>query len=161
MLVTQGFRRRMAAAAVIALTAALAPDPVAAGSQAAPPSWGLDRIDQRYLPLDNTYTYPDAAVPATVVVIDSGIRVSHDDFGGRAEHLFDFVDGDTVADDCHGHGTAMAGVIGGTAHGVAKEVRLQAVRVADCGGGTTMQRVVDALNLVAGLPVTKPAVVSL
>ncbi|HWH01389.1 MAG TPA: protease inhibitor I9 family protein, partial [Pilimelia sp.] len=78
------------------------------GSQANPP-WGLDRIDQPALPLSKTYGYPTGAGNVTAYVLDTGIRVSHKDFGGRARHGRDFIDNDAVADDCNGHGTHVAG----------------------------------------------------
>jgi subtilisin family serine protease len=112
-----------------------------AATQSDPPSWGLDRVDQRALPLDDSYTYPTVASNVHVYVIDGGIRFSHHDFGGRATTGFNPVDhGESPADDCQGHGTHVAGIIGGSSHGVAKGAQLVAVRVLDCAGmGTTDQ----------------------
>ena len=94
-------------------------------------TWGLDRIDQRALPLSGTFGYTRTGAGVTVYVIDTGFRFSHSDFGGRAISGYDAVDGGT-ADDCNGHGTHVAGTVGGTTYGVAKGVRLVAVRVLDC-----------------------------
>ncbi|MFG2192435.1 S8 family peptidase [Streptomyces sp. NPDC048639] len=104
-----------------------------------PPSWGLDRIDQAALPLDQKYTYPDSAGSGTTVyVIDTGVRISHSDFGGRAADGYDAVDNDNTAQDGHGHGTHVASTAAGTAHGVAKSAKVVAVRVLnDQGSGTT------------------------
>jgi subtilisin family serine protease len=108
------------------------------GTQPNPPSWGLDRIDQRNLPLDNSYTYPSTASAVTAYIIDTGIRFSHQTFGGRAVSGRDTVDNDNDASDCNGHGTHVAGTVGGSQYGVAKEVRLVGVRVLNCqGSGTT------------------------
>jgi subtilisin family serine protease len=102
--------------------------------QTNPGSWGLDRIDQVNLPLNNRYGYPDdGGGKVRAYVIDTGIRFTHTQFGGRATSGFDAVDGGT-ADDCNGHGTHVAGTIGGSTYGVAKSVRLVAVRVLDCAG---------------------------
>ncbi|HEX2295599.1 MAG TPA: S8 family serine peptidase [Actinomycetota bacterium] len=98
------------------------------------PPYGLDRIDQRNLPLSGTYVHNANGSGTTVYVIDSGIRVTHSDFGGRASHGYDFVDGDADASDCDGHGTHVAGTVGGSKHGVAKAASLVAVRVLDCNG---------------------------
>jgi len=103
-----------------------------ADTQTNPPSWGLDRVDQQALPLNGAYTYPTTASTVHAYIIDTGVRISHTDFGGRASYGYDFVDNDANADDCFGHGTHVAGTVGGTAYGVAKGVKLVAVRVLDC-----------------------------
>lgn len=110
-------------------------DPVvrAIATQSNPP-YGLDRIDQRNLPLSNSYVYNATGAGSTAYVIDSGVRITHTDFGGRASHGYDFVDGDADASDCNGHGTHVAGTIGGSTHGVAKSASIVAVRVLDCNG---------------------------
>ncbi|MEU4423718.1 S8 family peptidase [Actinoplanes sp. NPDC024001] len=104
-----------------------------AGQQAADVAWGTDRIDQQSLPLSNTYSYRSAA-DVTAYVIDTGIRTSHQEFAGRAASGWDFVGNDPVADDCHGHGTHVAGTIGGATHGVAKDVKLVGLKVLGCDG---------------------------
>ncbi|MET9972923.1 S8 family serine peptidase, partial [Streptomyces sp. NPDC006356] len=99
-------------------------------NQKNPPSWGLDRIDQANLPLDRSYTWPESAgAGVTVYVIDTGIRVSHKDFGGRASYGWDFVGNDRTASDGNGHGTHVAGTIAGKQYGVAKNAEVVAVRV--------------------------------
>ncbi|WP_461296975.1 S8 family peptidase [Streptomyces harbinensis] len=106
-------------------------------TQTNPPSWGLDRIDQPALPLDQSYTYPDSAgAGTTVYVIDTGIRTSHQDFGGRASFGYDYWGG--TANDGNGHGTHVASTAAGTAYGVAKNADIVAVKVLnDAGSGTT------------------------
>lgn len=117
-------------------------------TQLNPGSWGLDRVDQRNLPLDNSYTYPaGGGAGAHVYIIDTGIRTTHQDFGGRA--TFDVntnIDGITI--DCNGHGTHVAGTVGGTAYGIAKSVRLHAVRVLDCSGSASYSDVIAGVDWV-------------
>ncbi|MGB8945850.1 MAG: S8 family serine peptidase [Streptomyces sp.] len=114
-----------------------------------PPSWGLDRIDQADTAADKKYTYPDAAGEgATAYVIDTGVRVSHKDFGGRATSGFDAIDNDENADDGNGHGTHVAGTIAGEAHGVAKKAKIVAVRVLDDQGSGTTEQVVAGIDWV-------------
>ena len=112
-----------------------------------PATWGLDRIDQRNLPLNNSYTYNQTGSGVTAYVIDTGIRITHSEFGGRATSGYDAVDGGT-ADDCNGHGTHVAGTIGGATYGVAKGVSLVAVRVLDCAGSGTDSGVIAGVNWV-------------
>ncbi|WP_112266912.1 S8 family peptidase [Lentzea terrae] len=100
-----------------------------------PPSWGLDRVDQADLPLNSKYSYSTDASNVTAYVIDTGINYDHADFGGRATFGFDaFTDGRN-GKDCQGHGTHVAGTVGGATYGVAKNVKLKAVRVLNCSGG--------------------------
>ncbi|MGW2342877.1 S8 family serine peptidase [Streptomyces sp. NPDC001661] len=114
-----------------------------------PPSWGLDRIDQAETAGDSKYTYPDSAGEgATAYVIDTGVRISHKDFGGRASYGFDAVDNDDSADDGNGHGTHVAGTIAGEAHGVAKKAKIVAVRVLDDQGSGTTEQVVAGIDWV-------------
>jgi subtilisin family serine protease len=112
------------------------------------PSWGLDRIDQHDLPLDNSYTTATSGAGVTAYVIDTGIRISNTDFGGRASIGFDAIGDGQNGNDCHGHGTHVAGTIGGTKYGVAKSVSLVAVRVLDCGGSGTWTQVISGIDWV-------------
>jgi subtilisin family serine protease len=128
-------------------------------TQPNPPSYGLDRIDQRNLPLNSSYTYNTTATNVHAYVIDTGILTGHNDFGGRATSGFDAIDGGT-ADDCHGHGTHVAGTVGGTSYGVAKGVQLVAVRVLDCNGSGTTAQVVAGIDWVTA-NAAKPAVANM
>jgi subtilisin family serine protease len=128
------------------------------------PPWGLDRIDQRTLPLSGTYTYVNtgvtsAGVRVTAYIIDTGLRLTHSQFGGRAVDGFDSVDGALPAADCNGHGTHVGGTVGGSTYGVAKGVRLVAVRVLNCAGSGSWAGVIAGINWVtsnhaAGQPAT-------
>jgi subtilisin family serine protease/subtilisin-like proprotein convertase family protein len=119
----------------------------ASGVQSPTPSWGLDRIDQRALPADNSYTYPDGAPAVTAYIIDGGINLTHTDFAGRIRPGQDFVDGGSP-DDCRGHGTHVAGTIGGTTYGVAKNVELVPVRVLDCEGSGTVGAIIAGIDWI-------------
>ncbi|WP_038045160.1 S8 family peptidase [Thermus caliditerrae] len=121
-------------------------------------TWGLDRIDQRNLPLDGAYTYTYTGIGVNVYVIDTGIRTTHQDFGGRASVAYDALGGN--GQDCNGHGTHVAGTIGGTLYGVAKGVRLYAVRVLDCNGSGTTSGVIAGVDWVRQNHV-KPAVANM
>jgi subtilisin family serine protease len=146
----------------------LAKDPTVATVEAdttvktavAPPSWGLDRIDQADLPLDGSYTQPVSASAVTVYVIDSGVRITHQDFGGRATHGYDFVDNDPVADDGLGHGTHVAATIGGETYGVAKDVNLVAVRAFGNDGSGDRDDIIAAIDWVI-TNATGPSVVNM
>jgi subtilisin family serine protease len=131
----------------------------ASATQINPLSYGLDRIDQRALPLNLAYTYSTTASNVRAYIIDTGIRTSHSDFGGRATSGFDAIDGG-AADDCNGHGTHVAGTVGGSRYGVAKGVRLVAVRVLDCQGSGTTEQVVAGIDWVTAHAV-KPAVANM
>jgi subtilisin family serine protease len=111
-------------------------------------TWGLDRIDQRALPLSGTYSYTATASNVYAYIIDTGIRFSHSEFGGRATSGYDAVDGGS-ADDCNGHGTHVAGTVGGATYGVAKGVNLVAVRVLDCSGSGSWSGVIAGMDWVA------------
>lgn len=109
-----------------------------------PATWGLDRLDERPLELDNTYQYASTGLGVTAYVIDTGIRLDHTEFSRRLGPGFDAVTSGGTADDCNGHGTHVAGTIGGTTYGVAKAVTLVPVRVLDCNGSGTWSGVIAA-----------------
>jgi aqualysin 1 len=121
-------------------------------------TWGLDRIDQRSRPLSTTFTYNNTGSGVTAYIIDTGLRYSHAEFGGRASFGFDAFGGN--GSDCNGHGTHVGGTVGGAVYGVAKAVRLVAVRVLDCGGSGTWSGVIAGMDWVAANHV-KPAVANL
>lgn len=112
------------------------------------PPAGLDRIDRRLLPLNNTYTYSETGLNVNAYVIDTGIRVTHTEFGGRATGAFTAINDGNGTNDCQGHGTHVAGTIGGATFGVAKQVNLLAVRVLDCTGSGTVAGVVSGVDFV-------------
>lgn len=118
------------------------------GTQDNPPSWGLDRMDQRDLPLNESYTYPNEAQGVTAYVIDTGVRTSHSTFEGRASSGYDFVDGDGTANDCNGHGTHVSGTIAGAEYGVAKRANIVGVRVLNCQGSGSYAGVIDGIDWV-------------
>jgi subtilisin family serine protease len=123
-------------------------------------TWGLDRIDQRDLPLSKTYTYDTSASNVNAYIIDTGIRTSHSEFGGRASVGTDTVGGGQNGQDCQGHGTHVAGTVGGRNHGVAKSVNLIAVRVLDCDGSGTTAGVIAGVDWVTA-NARKPAVANM
>ena len=110
------------------------------------PPWGLDRIDQRNRPLSGTYTYNWTGSGVRAYVIDTGIRTSHTQFGGRASNVFDAFGGSGA--DCNGHGTHVSGTIGGSTYGVAKSALLRGVRVLDCNGSGSNSGVIAGVDWV-------------
>jgi subtilisin family serine protease len=110
------------------------------------PPWGLDRIDQRNRPLSGTYTYNWTGSGVRVYVIDTGIRTAHTQFGGRASNVFDAFGGN--GQDCHGHGTHVAGTVGGSTYGVAKSALLRGVRVLNCSGSGSNSGVIAGVDWV-------------
>ncbi|MBX9362947.1 S8 family peptidase [Streptomyces sp. WAC04114] len=111
--------------------------------------WGLDRVDQASLPLSGTYTYPDSAGSGvTVYVIDTGVRITHQQISGRASHGYDAVDGDNDASDGNGHGTHVATTIAGTTYGVAKKAKIVGVRVLNNSGSGTTAGVIAGIDWV-------------
>jgi subtilisin family serine protease len=113
-----------------------------------PATWGLDRVDQRNLPLSNSYTYNTTGAGVNVYVIDTGIRRTHSEFGGRALNGFTSINDGRGSDDCNGHGTHVSGTIGGSTYGLAKGVRLYAVRVLDCNGSGSNSGVIAGVDWV-------------
>jgi subtilisin family serine protease len=111
-------------------------------------TWGLDRVDQRSLPLSTTYNYNADGSGVNVYILDTGIRFDHADFGGRAHTGIDEVTSGGTAADCHGHGTHVAGTVGGTTYGIAKNVSLYAVRVLDCGGSGSWSQIIAGIDWV-------------
>lgn len=113
-----------------------------------PVTWGLDRIDQRSLPLDNAYRYTTAAANVNAYIIDSGVRMSHTLLAPRVTSGFTAINDGRGTDDCNGHGTHVAGTVGSTTYGVAKGVNLYAVRVMDCTGSGTLSGVISGVDWV-------------
>jgi aqualysin 1 len=113
-------------------------------------TWGLDRIDQRALPLNTTYVYDVTGAGVRAYVIDTGIRTTHSQFGGRASGGFTAINDGRGTSDCNGHGTHVAGTIGGSVHGVAKGVGLTAVRVLGCNGSGSTSGVIAGVDWVTG-----------
>src|SRR5215207_1491211 len=132
----------------------------ASAVQVNPPSYGLDRIDQRRLPLNKAYTSTAMASNVTAYIIDTGIRTTHQDFGGRAVSGVDTVDNDNDASDCNGHGTHVAGTVAGTTFGVAKGAKVVGVRVLDCDGEGSDASVIAGIDWVTRNAV-KPAVANM
>ncbi len=110
-------------------------------------TWGLDRIDQRNRPLNSTYVYNQTGSGVHAYIIDTGIRSSHNEFSGRVGNGYDAIDGG-APDDCNGHGTHVAGTVGGTVYGVAKQVTLHGVRVLNCSGSGSNSGVIAGVDWV-------------
>lgn len=132
-------------------------------------TWGLDRVDQRDLPLSGTYTYNNTGSGANVYIFDTGVRRSHNDFGGRVQFVPNGANGDFVGDtygasngaeDCHGHGTHVAGTAAGTTWGVAKGAPIWAARVVNCNGSGQVSMAIAAVDWVTAHGI-RPAVVNM
>jgi subtilisin family serine protease len=150
---------RLAASTRVLSVEADSPVDVDAVQSSAP--WGLDRIDQAALPLSTTFTYARTGFGVKAYIIDTGIRFNHAQFGGRAISGYDAVDGGT-ADDCNGHGTHVAGTVGGSTYGVAKAVSLVAVRVLNCSGSGSTSGVIAGIDWVtANHAAGQPAVANM
>lgn len=120
-------------------------------------TWGLDRIDQADLPLSTGYQYNYSGADINAFIIDTGIRASHVEFSGRVLPGFTSVNDRNGTNDCNGHGTHVAGTVGGTTYGVAKAVKLIPVRVLNCRGSGTWSGVIAGINWVAGQSTLRPA----
>jgi subtilisin family serine protease len=137
------------------------PDRVVRGSYVqSSPTWGLDRIDQRYLPMNSSFTYARTGRGVRIYVLDTGIRRTHKQFGGRALAGVDFVRDGRGTSDCNGHGTHVAGTAGGTTFGVAKAATLVPVRVLRCDNSGSYSTVIAGVDWVTANAV-KPAVANM
>ncbi len=125
--------------------------------QASPYSWGLDRIDQSNLPLDDTYEYTYTGAGVQVYIFDSGIRKSHEDFGGRATCGINLISTETCT-DLNFHGTHVAGTVGGTISGVAKGVQLVDVKVLDKSGRGSFSGILTGLEYVIAQKQNNPTI---
>ncbi|WP_327250847.1 S8 family serine peptidase [Streptomyces sp. NBC_01244] len=127
------------------------------GTQPNPPSWGIDRVDGAK---DSSYAYPNDGSGVTAYIADTGLYRQHADFGSRASSGYDFIDNDADSADCHGHGTHVSGTVGGSAYGVAKNVKLVGVRVLDCQGSGSTEQIAAGMDWIAR-NAKKPAVVNM
>ncbi|MER0242863.1 S8 family peptidase [Streptomyces sp. HSW2009] len=118
-------------------------------------TWGLDRVDQRNRPLDSSYTWNRDGAGVTAYIIDTGLDSDHPEFGGRAQNVYNTAGGGN--EDCHGHGTHVAGTIGGSTYGVAKGVALRGVKVLGCDGSGSFAGIIAGFDWVRK-NAAKPAV---
>ena len=122
--------------------------------------WNLDRIDQRNMPLDTNFSYNGDGTGVHVYVIDTGVRVTHSEFGGRASFSYDSVNDGQNGNDCHGHGTHVAGTVGSATYGVAKNAYIHNVRVLPCSGQGALSQIINGVDWVKANHV-KPAVANM
>ncbi len=137
-------------------------------TQSPTPAWGIDRIDQRDLPLDDSYTYNVDGTGVDVYILDTGIRLTHNDFGSRANYIPNGSNGDFVGDghgsaaDCHGHGTHVAGSAAGSSYGVAKNATIWSGRVVNCQGSGNVSMAIDGVDwITANANPNRPSVVNM
>ena len=128
-----------------------------------PPSWGLDRLDQAALPLDNSFTYPaQSGAGVRVYIVDTGVQADNPDFAGRILPGFDVIGTNSQNTDCHGHGTHVAGTAAGTRYGIAKQASIVPVRVLNCNGSGSFSGIITALDWIKqNNPAGTPAVVNM
>jgi subtilisin family serine protease len=124
------------------------------------PTWGLDRVDQRYQPLDNRYYYEYTGAGVHAYILDTGVRSTHVEFAGRMGNGFDAIGDGVGTEDCQGHGTHVAGTLGGTTYGVAKQVTIHPVRIITCTGEGTLEQALAGIDWVTANHV-KPAVANM
>jgi subtilisin family serine protease len=122
-------------------------------------TWGLDRINQRNLPLDGSYTYTYTGSGVRAYIIDTGLQANHPQFGTRAQNVYNAISGESAA-DCNGHGTHVGGTVGGSTHGVAKAVLLRGVKVLSCSGSGSTSGVIAGIDWVRVNHV-KPAIANM
>lgn len=126
------------------------------------PTWGLDRVDQAALPLSSSYTYTSSGQGVIAYVVDTGVRTSHGEFSSRILPGYSVINDGSGVEDCNGHGTHVAGTIGGSVYGIAKNVQIVPVRVLGCDGSGTLSGVVEGLSWIGNNhPAGTPAVVNL
>jgi len=133
---------------------------VALSADETPATWGIDRVDQRLLPVNSTYHYDYTGAGVNAFIIDTGIRADHVEFTGRVLAGFSAVSDSNGTNDCNGHGTHVSGTVGGTVYGIAKEVSLIPVRVLNCQGSGTWSGVIAGIDWVANNAL-RPAVANM
>ncbi|MFT6896533.1 MAG: subtilisin family serine protease [Paraglaciecola sp.] len=117
-------------------------------TQTPTPSWGLDRIDQIALPLNDSYNYSEDGTNVHAYIIDTGLRLTHNEFAGRVGDGFDFMDNDNIPDDCNGHGTHVAGTVAGQSYGVAKNTIIHPLKALGCDGKGPYSGIIAAVDWV-------------
>ncbi|KUM11381.1 serine protease [Acinetobacter calcoaceticus] len=124
------------------------------------PDWGLDRVDQKALPLNSTYSYSQTGSGTTAYIVDTGILSSHQQFSGRVQAGYTAISDGNGTTDCNGHGTHVAGTVGGGAYGIAKNVSLVPIRILGCDGSGASSNVIAGLDWILKNG-KKPAVVNM